>query len=85
MMPISAFEAGRETPAESGMRRWTEWTGLTYPFNLSQQPAASIPCGFTKAGLPVGLQIVGRRHADRLVLKAARAFERLCPIALPAM
>jgi aspartyl-tRNA(Asn)/glutamyl-tRNA(Gln) amidotransferase subunit A len=82
-MPIAAFEAGRETPEGSGMRRWTEWTAFTYPFNLSQQPAASIPCGFTKAKLPVGLQIVGRRHADRLVLKAARAFEKLSPIVLP--
>lgn len=84
-MPIAAFEAGRETPEGSGMHRWTEWTGFTYPFNLSQQPAASIPCGLTKAGLPVGLQIVGRRHADRLVLKAARAFEKLCPITLPSV
>ncbi|MGE3873262.1 MAG: amidase [Parvibaculaceae bacterium] len=83
-MPIAAFEAGRETPAGNGMERWTQWTGFTYPFNLSQQPAASIPCGFTRAGLPVGLQIVGRRHADRLVLRAARAFERHNPIALPA-
>lgn len=82
-MPIAAFEAGRETPAGSGMERWTQWTGFTYPFNLSQQPAASIPCGFTKKGLPVGLQIVGRRHADRLVLRAARAFEMNNPIVLP--
>jgi aspartyl-tRNA(Asn)/glutamyl-tRNA(Gln) amidotransferase subunit A len=84
-MPIAAFEAGRETPEGSGLQRWTQWTGFTYPFNLSQQPAASIPCGFTKAGLPVGLQIVGRRHADRLVLKAARAFEKLNPIVLPSV
>jgi aspartyl-tRNA(Asn)/glutamyl-tRNA(Gln) amidotransferase subunit A len=50
-------------------------------FNLSQQPAASIPVGFTKSGLPVGLQIVGPRHREDLVLRAARAFERLRPFA----
>ena len=45
-------------------KRWTDWTPFTYPFNLTQQPAASIPCGLTKAGLPVGLQIVGPRYDD---------------------
>jgi aspartyl-tRNA(Asn)/glutamyl-tRNA(Gln) amidotransferase subunit A len=52
---------------------------FTYPFNLSQQPAASIPIGFTSAGLPVGLQIVGPRFRDELVLRAARALERQSP------
>ena len=55
------------------------WMPFTYPFNLTGQPAASVPVGFTEAGLPVGLQIVGRRHADRTVLAAARAFETACP------
>lgn len=54
---------------------------FAYPFNLSQQPAASVPIGFTRAGLPVGLQIVGPRHRDDLVLRAARAFEKLHPFA----
>jgi aspartyl-tRNA(Asn)/glutamyl-tRNA(Gln) amidotransferase subunit A len=85
-MPIAAFDAGRETPADrkgARAKRWTDWTPFTYPFNLTQQPAASIPCGRTRAGLPVGLQIVGPRFADALVLRAARAFEREHPIALP--
>ncbi|MBI4061321.1 MAG: amidase, partial [Elusimicrobia bacterium] len=56
---------------------------FTYPFNLTQQPAASIPCGFTTAGLPVGLHIVGPKYADALVLRAARAFEAQRPILLP--
>jgi Asp-tRNA(Asn)/Glu-tRNA(Gln) amidotransferase A subunit family amidase len=53
--------------------------GFTFPFNLTGQPAASVPCGFTADGLPVGLQIVGRWHADALVLRAAAAFEALRP------
>ncbi|MBA3702802.1 MAG: amidase, partial [Rubrobacteraceae bacterium] len=69
-MPIPAFEAGREVPAGSPHRRWTSWTPFTYPFNLTQQPAASVPCGFTSAGLPVGLQIVGAKYEDALVLRA---------------
>ncbi|TDV52392.1 amidase [Actinophytocola oryzae] len=76
-MPIAAFEAGVETP--SGEGRWTSWTGFTYPFNMTQQPAATLPCGFTSAGLPVGLQVVGPRHADARVLAACAAFERARP------
>jgi aspartyl-tRNA(Asn)/glutamyl-tRNA(Gln) amidotransferase subunit A len=74
-LPVPAFEAGVEVPAGSGMRRWTEWTPFSYPFNLTQQPAASVPCGLTDAGLPVGLHVVGPRHADALVLRACRAYE----------
>jgi len=78
-LPIPAFEAGLEVPAGSPSPRWTSWTPFTYPFNMTQQPAASVPCGFTSAGLPVGLQIVGPRHADARVLAACRAFERARP------
>ena len=63
--------------------RWIAWSPYTYPFNLTQQPAASVPCGLTRAGLPAGLQIVGPRYADALVLRAARAFESARPFALP--
>jgi len=80
-LPIAAFEAGRDTP--KGMKRWTNWTPFSFPFNLTQQPAASIPCGLTKAGLPVGLHIVGAKYADALVLRAARAFESMHPFAMP--
>jgi aspartyl-tRNA(Asn)/glutamyl-tRNA(Gln) amidotransferase subunit A len=83
-LSVAAFDAGREFPQTSGGKRWTDWTPFTYPFNLTQQPAASIPCGFTSDGLPVGLQIVGPRYADALVLRAARAFESARPIRLPA-
>jgi aspartyl-tRNA(Asn)/glutamyl-tRNA(Gln) amidotransferase subunit A len=82
-LPIAAFEAGREVPAGSGMQRWIEWAPFSNPFNLTQQPAASVPCGLTRSGLPVGLQIVGPMHDDALVLRAARAFEAARPWPLP--
>ena len=56
-----------------------DWTPFTYPFNFTGQPAASVPCGWTEEGLPVGLQIVGRRFADATVLKVAAAFEHAAP------
>lgn len=74
-LPIPAFEAGRDVPAGSVSQDWTSWTPYTYPFNLTQQPAISVPCGFTSEGLPVGLQLVGPRHGDAQVLTAAHAYE----------
>ncbi|MCW5733213.1 MAG: amidase [Enhydrobacter sp.] len=55
--------------------RWTKGAPYTLPFNLTGQPAASMPAGLTAAGLPVGVQIVGPPHADHLVLRAMRAYE----------
>jgi aspartyl-tRNA(Asn)/glutamyl-tRNA(Gln) amidotransferase subunit A len=78
-LPIPAFEAGHEVPVGWPRPRWTSWTPFTYPFNMTQQPAASLPCGFTAAGLPVGLQVVGPRFADSRVLTACRAFEQAFP------
>ncbi|MFI6547392.1 amidase [Streptomyces prunicolor] len=74
-LPITAFEAGVEVPKGSGHRRWTGWTPFTYPFNLTQQPAATVPVGNDGDGLPIGLQIVGARHRDDLVLRAAHALD----------
>jgi aspartyl-tRNA(Asn)/glutamyl-tRNA(Gln) amidotransferase subunit A len=84
-LPLAAFPAGKEVANLLRERRWTDWTPFTYPFNLTQQPAASIPCGFTRAGLPVGLHIVGPRYADALVLRAARAFESAHPARMPEL
>ncbi|MFJ4715620.1 amidase [Streptomyces sp. NPDC088785] len=70
-LPVTAFEAGVEVPRRSGLRRWTGWTPFTYPFNLTQQPAATVPVGVDGDGLPVGLQIVAARHQDALVLRVA--------------
>jgi aspartyl-tRNA(Asn)/glutamyl-tRNA(Gln) amidotransferase subunit A len=78
-LPIPAFDAGVEVPPGSAATRWTGWTPFTYPFNMTQQPAASVPCGVTSAGLPVGLQVVGPRHADARVLAACAAFQQARP------
>ena len=79
-MPLAALEAGRNTPASGAWGTdWWTWTPFTYPFNLTQQPAASCPAGFTASGLPIGLQIVGPLGSDALVLRAARAFESVRP------
>ncbi len=59
------------------------WTPFSYPFNLTQQPACTIPCGLTQDGLPIGLQIVGPMFGDALVLRAARAYESVQPIPRP--
>jgi aspartyl-tRNA(Asn)/glutamyl-tRNA(Gln) amidotransferase subunit A len=82
-LSIAAFDAGKEVADKMLQDRWTDWTPFTFPFNLTQQPAASIPCGLTKAGLPVGLHLVGPRYADALVLRAARAFESAVPLKMP--
>ncbi len=83
-LPLAAFEAGVLAPGDgTDQIDWAGWTPFSFPFNLTQQPAASVPCGFTSAGLPVGLQIIAAKYQDALVLRVARAFERLCPIRLP--
>jgi aspartyl-tRNA(Asn)/glutamyl-tRNA(Gln) amidotransferase subunit A len=84
-LPLGAFAAGVEVPDGTPGRRWMEWTPFTYPFNLTRQPAATVPCGFTPAGLPVGLQIIGPSYGDDRVLRAARAFEKLRPFKLPPL
>jgi aspartyl-tRNA(Asn)/glutamyl-tRNA(Gln) amidotransferase subunit A len=82
-LPLAAFEAGKEVSNLLKEKRWTDWSPFSYPFNLTQQPAATVPCGLTKKGLPVGLHIVGPRYADALVLRAARAFESTQPDRTP--
>lgn len=78
---VAAFPAERLMPEHWPQHEWDwlSWAEFSYPFNMSQNPAASVPCGFTKAGLPVGLQIVGKRFDDLGVLQAAAAFERARP------
>jgi aspartyl-tRNA(Asn)/glutamyl-tRNA(Gln) amidotransferase subunit A len=78
---VAAFPAEQLQPSHWPQHPWDwmSWAEFSYPFNLSQNPAASIPCGFTAAGLPVGLQIVGRRFDDLGVLQMSAAFEAVAP------
>ena len=83
---IAAFPVGQNRPpaiSENLDSSQREWSPFTYPFNLTQQPAASVPIGFTKDGLPVGLQIVAAKYNDALVLRAAQAYENVSPFVLP--
>ena len=77
-LSVPAFDVGRLRPPgwpDDDDTYWGDWTPFTYPFNLTQQPACTVPCGFTGEGLPVALQIVGPSFREDLVLRAARAFE----------
>ncbi len=78
---VAAFPAERLMPEHWPQHpwNWIEWAHFSYPFNFSWNPAASVPCGFTAEGLPVGLQIVGRRFDDLGVLQASAAFEKVEP------
>ncbi len=80
-MPLPAFPVGKDFPdaIDGQLRTHLTWTPFTYPFNLTGQPALTVPCGWTSDGLPVGLQIVGRRLDDATVLRAAAAFEAAAP------
>ncbi|MEK9723867.1 MAG: amidase, partial [Rhodospirillaceae bacterium] len=82
-MPTPAFAAGQDLQDPKTQTDWPDWSPFTYPFNLTGQPACVVPCGFTKAGLPVAMQIVGPRYADPLVMRAAGAFEQLRPFRMP--
>lgn len=74
-----ALPVGAELSDPATERDWIDWAPFCYPFNMTRQPAASVPCGLTSKGLPVGLQIVGPLYAEALVLRAAQAFEAAQP------
>ncbi len=84
-MPIPALPVGHDLNDPATERHWIDWSPFSYPFNMTRQPAASIPCGLTGAGLPIGLQIVGPLYGDARVLQAARAFETTQPIRRPPL
>ena len=78
-LAVPPFPVGLLVPPDMDADDWKAWTPFTYPFNMTKQPAASVPAGFTAAGLPVGLQIVGGLRREDKVLRAARAYEKACP------
>jgi Asp-tRNA(Asn)/Glu-tRNA(Gln) amidotransferase A subunit family amidase len=80
--PIAAFPAELPTPTDDPARP-LEHIAFTLPYNMSEQPAASVNCGYTAGGLPIGLQIAGRRHDDLGVLQVAHAWEQMRPAQRP--
>jgi len=82
---VPAFEARAPDQWELTLDKFLGWTPFSYPFNLTQQPAAVVPCGLTRSGLPISLQIVGPMHGDALVLRAAHAYESTREWKLPVV
>ncbi len=85
MMPVAALPVGQDLNDPSTERSWVDWSPFSYPFNMTRQPAATVPCGLTGGGLPIGLQIVGPLYAEDRVLRAARAFETTQPERRPTL
>ncbi len=83
-MPVTAF-AVNEPAAWGGDGVDIGWTPFTLTFNLTRQPAATIPCGLDREGMPIGLQIVAAHARDALILRAAAAYERVRPIPAPPL
>jgi aspartyl-tRNA(Asn)/glutamyl-tRNA(Gln) amidotransferase subunit A len=81
VVAVAPFGVGQPPPSEIAGRAVGRrgWSAFTYPFNLTGQPAISLPCGTTTGGLPIGLQLVGRRFEDALVLRAGAAVEAAAP------
>ncbi|RMV29084.1 amidase family protein, partial [Pseudomonas syringae group genomosp. 3] len=82
-LPILPFAADDVAPAgyagQDSALPWARWTPFTYPFNISGNPAANLPCGWSTEGLPIGLQVVGPRFADAHVLQFCAAVEAIAP------
>lgn len=82
---VPALPVSQDLNDPATEKHWIDWTPFSYPFNMTRQPAASVMCGLTKAGLPIGLQLVGRYHDEATVLRAARAFESTQPVLRPPL
>ena len=82
---VPAFDARPAGSVPLTAENMLGWTPFSYPFNLSQQPAITVPCGLTADGLPIGLQLVGPMFGDALVLRAARAYEATHPVPRPSL
>ncbi len=80
--PVASYRADWASPTNDPARPF-EHIAFTLPYNMSEQPAASINCGYTATGLPIGLQIIGQRHDDLGVLQLAHAWEQLRPAQRP--
>ena len=83
---VAPFGVGLLSPEGYDSEDWLSWAPFTYPFNMTGQPAMSVPCGLTSDGLPIGLQLVATHYAEKLLLRAAYAFEQAnpTPVGFPA-
>ena len=82
---IPAFDARPAGSVAMNAETMLGWTPYSYPFNLTQQPAITVPCGLSTEGLPLGIQFVGRMFDDAMVLRVARAFESVFPVVRPTL
>ena len=78
-LPVPAFDADLQKPPELPEKNIVNWISYTYPMNLCGLPSASLPCGLTRDGLPVGLQLTGRLNRETDIFRAASAFEVVRP------
>ena len=78
---VPAFDLGMSFPTTINGKNVspTAWQAFTFPINLTGHPAASIPCGWSKEGLPIGMQIIGKMFQDLTVLQVSKAFEEVAP------
>ena len=83
--PLSHFRDQFLIPPGPDGKPNIQWSPYTYPFNLSRHPAASVPCGLSKDGLPIGLQIVAGHYKDALVLRAAARYAEAHPLEFPVL
>ena len=82
---VPAFDARPAGQTQFDAAVMLGWTPFSYPFNLTQQPACTVPCGLTGGGLPIGVQFVGPMFGDSVVLRVARAFETTEPVRRPVL
>jgi aspartyl-tRNA(Asn)/glutamyl-tRNA(Gln) amidotransferase subunit A len=84
-VPVLAFPVGQDVADPATEEHWIDWTPFTYPVNMTRHPAAAVPVGVSREGLPMSMQVVGRHFDDRLVLRVARAYEVQHPAVMPAL
>ena len=84
-LAVPAFDTGKTAPELADGTLNLQWSPYTHHFNMSRHPSASVPCGLTKDGLPVGLMITSGHYRDALVLRAAHHYQQAAPLKMPAL
>jgi aspartyl-tRNA(Asn)/glutamyl-tRNA(Gln) amidotransferase subunit A len=84
-LAVTAFAAGQNLPQGPDGKGNPLWSPYTFQFNLSRHPAATVPCGLSKDGLPIGLQIASAHYKDAFVLRAAQRYAEAHPLEFPVL